>query len=150
MNRFAIIILAVVLFFAFAARGQDWTGCGETHGSGGATTTRVSPQDAACYDYSDTTDSLTLETRLCDNIDIFFDGDLDGTNTDSTANIMCAVVRESSANTAFIIENTTLDGDASTNTEAIYGASCIWLWVDPQVNDPNSPRNSRVAVKCNR
>lgn len=146
--------LFMILFFALAvssASAQSWTNCSPVHAGGDTLPAghQLNTQGTACYDYSDTTDSETLDTVRCENIDIFFLSQFDGTNNDSTANIMCSQGSAANANTSFIIENTTLDGDESADTEAIYGASCVHLWVDPQVNDPNNPRDSRVQVKCN-
>ena len=144
----AVALAAVVgLVYAGAASAQTWRDCNPTHAGGQAKSLNLNT--SVCYDYADTTDSAIIPVPdTCDNVDVWFFPDFDGTNTDSTAQILvCGYSQGTLANICWVAEDKTLDGVASTDTEAIVGIAAPYLAVNPVANA--STRKSRVWVRCN-
>ena len=142
------VALAAVVALLYAGEASaQWTNCSPTHGTGTATSLNLNTQ--RCYDYANTTASTILPVpESCDNIDVWFFPDADGTNTDSTAQILvCGYSQGTLANICWVANNVTLDGVASTNTEALVGIAAPYVAVSPVANA--STRKSRVMVRCN-
>jgi hypothetical protein len=102
-----------------------------------------------------------LDVSACENYDVLFAQDLSqaGAST-STANVyVCNSPTDasgddptdtnwSSSDTCWILENVLLDGVPTTNTEAIYGASSIWIYSDTVTY--GAADTPRIIIKCNR
>jgi hypothetical protein len=86
---------------------------------------------------------------MCENFDILhhLDRNADATASSTTLKVMSCPNSTASTNSCWAIENTTLDGDETANTEAIYGAAALWIYLDLQndgvIADP------QVTVICN-
>jgi hypothetical protein len=109
--------------------------------------------------------SNMLYVGECENVDLLFFPDLDGTNDDTDTLIVwsCPDLAPTDAsgdahqdatwsptNICWSVEDTLttpLTGDPNTNLEAIYGFAAVWIYVDPGATDTDTPR---VIVKCNR
>ena len=132
----------------------DWRMCDSTHANG-RVVEGLSPSGGssvsktACYDFTDATDSKILSVGSCENFDVFFEADLASTATVGEAKVYwCASpVAADVANTCLLIANTTLDGIASTATDAIYGAAAVWIMVEASTTPAGDL--SRLMVRCN-
>jgi hypothetical protein len=159
MRGFLIFGVALLLWVPFGlgaltAGTGEWRTCDATH-KNGRVVTGLSPSGGgnvtktACYDFTDTTDSKILSVGSCENFDVFFEADLATTDTVGKAKVYWCASSASAdvANTCLLITNTTLDGIASTATDAIYGAAAVWIAVEASTNP--SGDLSRLMVRCN-
>lgn len=147
-----LFAFVAVLLVALSAGASDWRSCKTDHKDGdpitdGREILQPSGLRVACYDVDDATDSEILNVMQCENVDVRFNPDIDGSDTTGTVNVMGCVNSTANTNACSIIENTTLDGDESTSTDVINGAGEAWIWVDTQT-DP-SGGDARVLVVCN-
>lgn len=143
MIRFLVTLMALGLLSA-PALAQDWAKACNT-GTQFATTT-VSPGQFVCFDSTSTETSNPLYVGGCENYDVLFEEDITAEpGTSNTGQILVCLDRSSCANSDWILENATFDGDAASGTEAIYGASAIWVRASTTV----TAGTARFIVKCN-
>ena len=159
MHRKALILMglgALVALLPTPADAANWLkGCQGT----GQDNLSIGPGSFACLvPTSATDDSGILSVDSCENIDIFYWDDADGdgvagggtvqarscpttdalrTDTDTVQDAAC-----------FIMENLTLDGVPSTNTEAIYGIAANRMKITVTAYATTS-EPIRVEVRCN-
>lgn len=139
--------LAIILGLLWPTVSLAWEkSCSGTD----VTTLQLNPGGYACYDLdtTSTTDSGTLDVSQCENIDIFWNSIITAntfTNTVIARN--CFTQGTRNANMCWAIENLTLTGNPADNTEAIYGASAVWLYADVQAHAASG--TARMLVKCN-
>ena len=95
--------------------------------------------------------SPMLSIRQCENYSVKFFPDIDGVETNGTVTaLICGDDLVANVpNACFILENVTLDGDSSTNKEAVYGADGTWLIIDIVVAC-GATANCRVEFACNQ
>lgn len=149
--RLLLLLGALMIVPAWAA-ASDWRDCADSHQAGrvltdGREILQPNGRRAACFDTDDSTDSEILNVLACENIDVRFDPDLDGSDMTGTVNVLGCVAPTASTDACAVIENTTLDGDSSNSTDILNGAGEAWIWVDTQT-DP-SGGDARVLVVCN-
>jgi hypothetical protein len=161
MNRFLAALLGLagmVVLASSASASQLWQKSCQS-GANNATN-NVNRGGFVCNDSVANTNSEMLFTGDCENIDILFAQDLSqaGAST-STANIYSCMSPTdasgdgptdagwSAADTCWIMENITLDGISSTNTEAIYGSAAVWIYSDTVIY--GAADTPRVIVRCN-
>lgn len=147
--RLAPVAAALFLASLAWAATPTWTSCADSHGSGSAAAAFGAANRSLCYDDSATDDSPILGTDACDNYDVFFDPDMGGTSTGATVQIMvCPGAGTPAAGDCYAAQNVTLDGDVSTNTDAIFGmAGGAPIYVHPTANPTGDP--FRVRIHCN-
>jgi hypothetical protein len=102
-----------------------------------------------------------LYVEECDYVDIFFERDYgsDGATTSTVYVYSCVYPVDADGDTpeegsttftaadgCFIVENVLLDGDPSTNTEAIYGLGAVWIYTDIQTYGASDA--PRTLVRC--
>ena len=105
---------------------------------------------------SATDNSPPLFVGGCENFDALYfrdpDGDTDNTTITLTVEACASDIADDTSATVdeqscWPIENLTLDGIVTTNTEAIYGASAVWIYVNAAgVNDTAF---GQLIIKCN-
>jgi len=152
------LILLLALLVAAPAWGADWLKFGRATQSVTALDSRSGVTWASTSPGSDV-NSPMLNVSQCENIDILYWLDVDdgGASANTMRVYACSAATDASgaAPTAsgfdptgfcWIIENTTLDGDPATNTEAIYGAAAIWIYADVVSFVAVTPL---LAVSCN-
>jgi len=154
MNRLALLVL-VALLVGSAAQASTWRkACQDTGAE--ATAHSLNQGDMACSTLLDATgaageDTGRLVVNSCENIDILFFPDFDSDAAASGATIQvrsCAPGAVLGTDGCWAMENLTLDGVPSTNTEAIYGIAASDLFVDViAYATPTEP--VRVVVRCN-
>jgi len=127
----------------------------------------VTPSGMVCN--NPTANALTANSNMlyvgaCENIDLLFFPDLDGTNDDTDTLIVWSCPSQAPTdatgdnhqsltwdptNICWSVEDTLttpLTGDPNTNLEAIYGFAAEWIYVDPGATVTDIPR---VIVRCN-
>lgn len=140
-----ILPALLVCLWSAPALAQSWTKACQS----GLTTGNANPQGSFyCYDLSGTNDSPVLNVHACENFDVLFEPDFGGAGATATVRIYNLATPTASTAAGWIIENLTLDGDPATNTEAIYGAAGVWIFVDV-VLGPGGGEDARVIVHCN-
>ena len=148
-----IAALAALLWAGPALAGADaWQSCASTHEGGRdlpADARFIAPHDriGVCYDTDGTTDSPILSVGACDHLDALVFNMTDGTTDDVALQIRSCPTATASSTTCWAVENVTLNGDASSDTEAIYGFPAMWIYVD-MITNTNSD-DVRVAIRCN-
>lgn len=142
MIRFLLALLALGLLAA-PAGAQTW----QKACSAGAAfaTTNVPPGTHVCYDFTADTTSGPLFVGGCDNYDVFFHRDIDATDSANTVQIEVCGDVGNCGQSSWVLENATLDGLAA-GTEAVYGASAIWILANPATYVAGT---GRVIIKCN-
>lgn len=142
-----LVELVALLLFAVPAGAASWLkSC-----AAGAVTTGLQLGSFACnIPTSATDDSGILSVGACENIDIFFydDTDGDGTLGDAEAIMRNCPSASADAQGCWAIENVTLDGDAATGTEAIYGAAAVWIYLDVTAYATTAEPVAAI-VRCN-
>jgi hypothetical protein len=95
--------------------------------------------------------SNMLQIDQCENFSFRFFPDIDGVETNGTITVLiCGDDAVANVpNACFVLENVTLDGDPSTNTEAVYGADATWAIVDIGAAC-GATANCRVEFACNQ
>lgn len=156
MNKFYTLVgvAVAVVCMAAAAPAADWLRSGTL----GKVTQTVSPGSFVTnHPLSDTDDSLLLYTGACNSLDLLYYNDVDGDETIGTVTVQvktCPVFvsldidATVDVHKCWPIENVTLDGIASTGTEAIYGASAAWIFAEAGgVNDVDT-QLVQLVVRC--
>jgi hypothetical protein len=158
MPRFTSLVAGVLASALFMwpslgqAIGEDWhKGCqtgmfsrassvplgGFVCASFGLDTANRTPASATVND-----ESQMISVSQCDNFDVLFFPDKDGAADDAGVTMQiysCAAPTDASGDSppdagwsatglCWLLQNATLDGDPSTDTEAIYGAAAEWIF----------------------
>jgi hypothetical protein len=95
--------------------------------------------------------SPMLAIRQCENYSIRFFPDIDGVETNGTIEFLVCGDDDIAnvPNACFVLEDTTLDGDETSDTESVYGADGTWGVVDIIVAC-GATANCRVEFACNQ
>lgn len=154
--RSLLIVLAVLLVPTWAWAGdRDWErGCNASR-----VTTAVSTGAFVCATAATSTNTPMLNTATCENMDVLFFPDTGGADADAAvADVyICGSRTDASGDgpqdagwsptgICWLLENVQLDGNPATNTEAVYGAAAVDLYVDFSGITTDDPR---VIVRCN-
>lgn len=137
-----LLLILGVLLLASPAVAADWLKFGSTTQVVTGLDSRTGTMWASTSPAADE-NSPMLNVSQCENIDIFFFEDMDdgGASKNEMKVYSCGAAVDGSgvgptnagfnpAGVCWVIENVTLDGDESTNTEAIYGAAAVWIYAD--------------------
>lgn len=153
--RESLQMIAVMAFILFGIAGIVHAGnwlrnCDSTQVM--ASGDPLNPGQMACYKPTTINDdSVLIDLDLCENADVFYLDNADGDSTVSTttANLrICGKDQAATSAGCFAIENVTLDGDETTDTEAIYGFAGTSVYLD-LLNDGANPEEGQFDLRCN-
>jgi len=137
-----LTIIIALLVLAWPAAAADWLKFGRAT----QVTTALDARSGVTWASTSSSageNSPMLNVSQCENIDILFYEDMDdgGGSANTVKVYSCGAAEDGSgvgptnagfnpAGFCWAIENTTLDGNETTNTEAIYGAAAEWIYAD--------------------
>lgn len=151
------ILATSLLLLALPASADEWFK--DCRLGTGAASTQVQSGSEVCAQLDADENTPMLFVRGCDNIDLIWFSDITGGGGANTGRFYaCAQPTDASgdgptdgtwtqADRCFLIENLTLDGDSSTNTEAILGYAATWIYADVASYDAGT---ALAMVRCNR
>jgi hypothetical protein len=143
-----LFILLIVALPASAGWDNDHNGTGDA-----CETVQPNPtQQRRCWfnftNATGTGNSNMLRIDQCENYSVAFTPDFDGSDTTATVRFYVCL-DDTDTNACYLLENTTLDGDASTKTEVVYGADGTWGYLDI-VTGAADGANARAEFRCNQ
>jgi hypothetical protein len=156
VKHLLLVLCAVAL--AWPASGADWLKFGRATQTVTALDARAGIVWASTSPAADE-NSPMLSVSQCENFDIFFYEDMDdgGGSANEVEIYSCGAAVDGSgvgptnagfnpAGICWVIENATLDGDETANTESIYGVAGVWIYADVSTWVAVTPL---VVVHCN-